>query len=227
MEIYFVIVNPAVPENVGAIARAINTMGFSKLRLVNPCNHLDDKAMWLAHGSHDILKNAEVFSDINTALQDMDFIVGTTAKKRRVKEDYLSVTELKSVLSHKKIKKLAMLFGREESGLSNKEMEKCHLVSSIPLKKPYPSLNLAQAVMLYAYELSALKKTVVKEKKLPDRGKIDVLNQNIYLILESTGLSKNRNLSQRIIERINLLGDDDAGLMLSVCLRVLDGFEKK
>ena len=63
MDLYFVLVEPAVPENIGAAARAINTMGFQRLRLVRPTNHLANEAKWLAHGSVAILEKAEVFDN--------------------------------------------------------------------------------------------------------------------------------------------------------------------
>ena len=158
MEISFVITEPATPENVGAAARALKTMGYSDLRLVNPCDHLSAPARWMAHASEDILEKAQVFLSLEEAVESCDFIVGTTAKQRNVRHDYLPLQQLAEFLEKKEkvIRRVAIVFGREESGLSNKELGFCDLLTTVPLNSPYPSLNLAQAVMLYAYELSSL-----------------------------------------------------------------------
>lgn len=77
----FLLIEPSVPENVGTAARAIKTMVFASLRLIKTCNYLCDEARWLAHGSNDILEQALVFDTLDEAIADLDFIVGTTAKK--------------------------------------------------------------------------------------------------------------------------------------------------
>ncbi|MCK5368925.1 MAG: hypothetical protein KAQ62_10245, partial [Cyclobacteriaceae bacterium] len=124
MEISFVLVEPAVPENIGAAARALKTMGFSDLRLVNPTDHLADPAKWLAHGSQDILENATIYRDFQDAIKDLDFLIGTTAKKRSVKEDYFNPDEAKKIIEDKSdiLSKVGIIFGREESGLKNEEL---------------------------------------------------------------------------------------------------------
>ena len=168
MDHFFILVEPAVPENIGASARAIKTMGFNNLRMVNPCDFRDGKAQWVAHGSREILDNAGVYKDLETATADLDFIVGTTSKKRRTNQDYYYPDHLKEIISSKQksINKLGIVFGREESGLSNEELKLCDLISTIRLSRPYPSLNLSQSVMLYAYELSQLKKKPLKSRKV-------------------------------------------------------------
>lgn len=153
MEIFFILVEPAVPENVGASARAIKTMGFHFLRLVNPCDHLSDKARMLAHGSNDILESAQVYSSLQEAAEGLDLLIGTTANlKRSSKQDYHSSENLAAILAKKAagLKKVGIVFGREESGLTNEELQLCDMASSIPLAAPYPSINLGQAVMIYA-----------------------------------------------------------------------------
>lgn len=82
MDICFVLVRPAVPENVGACARALKTMGFATLRIVGSDAHRDKRAYILAHGAGDVLDNAQSFPDLDAALVDVDFVVGTSAKER-------------------------------------------------------------------------------------------------------------------------------------------------
>jgi tRNA/rRNA methyltransferase len=165
IDVIFVLVEPAVPENIGAAARALKTTGFTQIRLVNPCNHLADEAKWLAHGSNDILEAADVFASLKEALDGVDFAVGTTAKNRSAKADYYTPEAAKGLIFKKSgtISKIAIVFGREESGLTNGELRMCDIASSIPLFAPYPSINLAQSVMIYAYVFSTLKQRINNE----------------------------------------------------------------
>ncbi len=222
MEIIFIVVKPSIPENVGAIARAINTMGFNQLRLVNPCNHLDEKAMWLAHASQHILEKAKLFSSLKEALYDIDFVIGTTAKKRIVKNDYYNIAEIKPIVSNMNMRKLAVVFGREESGLTNAELSQCHLVSTIPMKNTYPSLNLAQAVMIYAYEMAQIQRQSTKSCEKPVFPKKLVLLKKMEQLLSLTDISENKNLSGRIFERVHSMNDKDSSLMLSVIQKIIE-----
>lgn len=103
MEVVFILVEPAVPENVGSAARAMKTMGFEKMRLVNPCDHLCLEARKLAHGSHDILQNAMVYAHFKDAIADVDFIVGTTAKRRSARHDFYEPHKIQEILFRKKM----------------------------------------------------------------------------------------------------------------------------
>ena len=112
----------------------------------------------LAHGSHNILEKAVVFDTFEAATSDLDLVVCTTAKERTAKHDYYSSREFGEYLVNKQeqLKKVGVLFGTEESGLPNQLILESDLAISIPMAGGYPSLNLAQAVMVTAYELSFL-----------------------------------------------------------------------
>ena len=84
MKISFVLVEPATPGNIGSATRALKTMGFESLLLVNPCDHLSNEARKLAYGSHDLLESAKVFNSLEEAIDNMDLVIATTAKKRTV-----------------------------------------------------------------------------------------------------------------------------------------------
>ncbi|ROS01869.1 tRNA/rRNA methyltransferase [Sinobacterium caligoides] len=156
MEIVFILSHPAVAENVGASARALKTMGFSQLRLVNSDVHTDKQARILAHGSTELLRQAKVFPLLADAVADCDLVIGTSAKPRHHRETLYPPSQLKQLITEQAagIRRLAIVFGCEKSGLSNQELKCCDLLTAIPLAASYPSLNLSQAVMLYAYELS-------------------------------------------------------------------------
>lgn len=223
MQIYFILVEPAYPENIGAAARAIKTMGFDKLRLVNPTDHLVKEARWLAHASIEILENAEIFSSFDEAVSDIDLTIASTAKRRSVKFDYIEAGNLSELLKGKtkSIDKAAIIFGKEESGLDNDIIRQCDLASFIPMKTKYPSLNLAQAIMVFAYELSKINiQTSTKEEPIVEQQTFPVFKQKLDFLLLELRIEKNKNLYHRILERSNLLGDDDLQLALSILNRI-------
>ncbi len=220
-EIFFILVEPAVPGNIGSSARAIKTMGFRNLRLVNPCHHLDEEALMLAHGSHDILQEAKVFQGFREAIADLDFLIGTTARHRNAHEDYYPVEDLLPIVRDKGklLSRLGIVFGKEESGLSNEQLRACDVMSYIPMKTSFPSLNLGQAVMLYAYYFSRwqhqddiVKREESKPGQVPFRQAVHQAEE----ILERTGIKKGSALYHRIRERISLMNETDLHLLLSV-----------
>ncbi len=223
MDIYFILYKPAVPGNVGAAARAIKTMGFSHLRLIDPCDHLGDEAMMLAHGSHHILQSATLFPDFETAVADLDLVVCTTAKGRTAKHDYHSSRDLLEILNNKKdqLGKVGILFGTEESGLPNQLILKSDMAMSIPMAGSYPSLNLAQSVMLTAYELSPLNQLDKPGRHLSKSGEgwLTLKNQTVNL-LRQAGIPDGSPLFHRILERLTTVDANDIPLFLSVLSRI-------
>lgn len=224
MQISFILVEPAVPENVGAAARALKTMGYSQLVLVNPCDYLSGPARWLAHGSGEILEQAQVFSSLKDAIQGFDFVIGTSAKKRSVKYDYYPLPKLPELLSFKgnAVKNAAIVFGREESGLRNDELKRCNLVTSIPMKTTFPSLNLAQAVMLYAWELSKMQAAESVTESTKNQESLRSLIQKIHAILLDTGFREESAIFPRFLERISFLDEGDIHLLHSFCNKLLE-----
>lgn len=228
MQIHFILVEPAVPENVGAAARAIKTMGFSSLRLVNTKAHLDEKASWLAHASNEILENALEFKSLKEATHDIDWIIGTSAKKRRVNEDYYPSTKINELIQAKAntITNLAIVFGREESGLTNDELKLCDIVTSIPMKTSYPSLNLAQSVMIYAYTLSMLSFEDKKPDQETSQAELNILKTKTEDILTKIGFKKDTAIYNRIMERLMILGETDIHLLLSIEHKINEKLKK-
>ncbi len=157
----FILYKPAVPGNIGAAARAMKTMGFTELRLVDPADHLADEARMMAHGSHDILENSKVYPTYEAAVADVDFIVCTTAKKKSAKVDYIPSGRLQAFIAEKipVTRRIGIVFGTEESGLPNSILQHANTGVTIPMATTYPSLNLSQSVMVIAYELSGLLRT--------------------------------------------------------------------
>ncbi len=224
MQIHFILVEPAVPENVGAAARAIKTMGFSSLRLVNTEAHLDEKASWLAHASNEILENAQEFNSLKEATRDIDWIIGTSAKKRRVNEDYYPSNKINDLIKAKasSVKNIAIVFGREESGLTNEELKLCDIITSVPMKTTYPSLNLGQSVMIYAYTLSMLEINEKMPDQKADQAELNILKLKTENILSDIGFKKDSAIYNRIMERLMILGETDIHLLLSIEHKIND-----
>jgi len=219
LDITFILVNPAVPENIGATARAINTMGFTNLTLVNPPTDFMEKARILAHGSVKILDQASKFHSFEEAISEFDFLIATSSKRRRTNEEYVPATNLYEFLYQKKLhlNRIAIVFGREESGLSNREIRRCDLVTYIPLIHPYPSLNLSHAVMIYAYLLSGFSDIELRSTKIQSISSLRVLKEKVTTILEELELKQAHIIGPRIFEKISLLTDEDISLLHSIC----------
>lgn len=152
--IHVVLVNPEGEENVGAAARAMMNMDVHDLTLVSPaCDHLSRQALNYAVHAGDILKKARVVNGLSDALKGADLAAAVT---RRVgqwrKRDYYLEKFAEKTASYKN-KKVVLVFGREKSGLTNEEIDLCDVVVSIPSSEKFPSLNLAQAVMVTLYEI--------------------------------------------------------------------------
>ncbi len=229
MNIAFILVEPAVPENVGAAARAIKTMGFSDFRLVNPCDdYLGTKAKMLAHASHDILEGANIYTSLAAAITDLDFIIATTAKQRWVKLDIIPSNQLLQFLLEKEdtISNIGIVFGREESGLTNEEISICNRVSTIPLANPYPSINLAQTVMIYAYALSTLYQPESDGNKSLNTESFKSLKEKVNAMLSIAEITPDTMIYGRIHERITELNAKDIRLLHSVTTKLLDSINK-
>lgn len=230
MKISFVLVKPAVPANVGAAARAMKTMGFNRMLLVNPCDHLSAEARMLAHASNEILENAEVFTTLKDALKGIDFVIGTTARRRTSRVDYHYVDKLPEILHSKKknINHAAIVFGSEESGLSNEDLALCHMLTSVSMTTKYPSLNLAQSIMVYAYQLSGFAgKETTNAKREVNENEWRALKEKSETLLPLIGIKSDTLIYSRIMDRLALLGDTDIHLMHSVISRMDKALKKK
>ncbi len=150
--LHFILVEPETPGNIGAAARAMKTCGFKKLILVNPIQRDWQEAHWLAHRSDDILESARTVATFAEAVSDLQTIIGTTQRPRSLKKPLLSPQQAGAALKPLAVDHpVGIVFGRESSGLSNDELDRCNFHSSIPTATTKPSLNLAQAVMIYAH----------------------------------------------------------------------------
>ncbi|MEQ9545487.1 MAG: tRNA/rRNA methyltransferase [Marinobacter sp.] len=220
MQLAFVLVEPKVPENVGAAARALCTMGFGELWLVNSNLHTRPEAHWLAHGSDHILDNARIFPDLAAVRNSVDLLMGTSAKPRHQRQDWHEPSRLRAMLASKgsSVATAALVFGREDRGLSNEELALCDLLTGIPMRVAYPSLNLAQSVMLYAWEMSGLAVSIPSEKETePNSARLGALRQRLETLLPTLNTPAEGKLSQWVFQRLPLLTDRDIGFIHTLC----------
>ncbi|MFQ1941707.1 tRNA/rRNA methyltransferase [Aeromonas veronii] len=224
MKLYFVLVAPARPANVGAAARAMKTMGFDAMRLVASRVHEEDEASWVAHGAQEILAQAEAFDTLPEALADMDLVIATTARQRGRYQHYLTPAEIRDQIRAKpSLNKVAIVFGCEESGLSNEQLAEVDLISYLPLKVSYPSLNLGQAIMLYAYEMSQLMDELNADggaavaENFDNAGQVRVLKSKTAEILGELGVSQDEKLHQWVMDRVPMLPQRDLNMLHLLC----------
>lgn len=224
MKLYFVLVAPARPANVGAAARAMKTMGFDAMRLVASRVHEEEEASWVAHGAQEILTQAEAFDTLPEALADMDLVIATTARERGRYQHYLTPGEIREQIRAKpSLNKVAIVFGCEESGLSNEQLAEVDLISYLPLKVSYPSLNLGQAIMLYAYEMSQLMDELnangaaAVAENFDNAGQVRVLKSKTAELLGELGVSQDEKLHQWVMDRVPMLPQRDLNMLHLLC----------
>lgn len=164
--IRIILVNTSHPGNIGSAARAMKTMGLSELYLVDPMQFPHSKAMEMAAGADDVLEKAIVVNTVEEAIADCTLVVGTSARMRTVPWPLLSPRAVaEKVKQEAPGSQTAILFGREQSGLTNEELQCCHVHLQIPASPEYSSLNIAAAVQVIAYELrvASLNQDIVPE----------------------------------------------------------------
>ncbi len=152
--IRIVLVEPSHPGNIGAVARAMKNMGLADLVLVRPKTFPHEEATARASGAADVLAATRVVETVAVAVADCGFVAATTSRPRDQNFRALDLHEAAARIFEKSATgPAAVLFGAERTGLTNEELALAHLLIRIPANPDYPSLNLAMAVQLLAYEL--------------------------------------------------------------------------
>ncbi len=204
--IYFVLVEPKEPGNIGSAARAIKNMGFTKLTLVNPAQ-LTDEAYWMAWRSKDIIENAQIFNDLYSAIKDKSLVVGTTRRRGSKRGVIVDVRDaVKRIYEVAQNNKVAILFGREDKGLFNEEVEKCGFLLTIPTSELQPSLNLSQAVLIVAYEIMRCeehKDYHIERQFYVEHSELESLYRRLHCVLKKIGyIPDNPDIEKRIINNL-------------------------
>jgi tRNA/rRNA methyltransferase len=145
---------PRYPENIGAAARAICNMGINDLWVVDPENYVEDRVLMMAtHAAAGVVENIQIHENLKTALSRFQYVVGTTARLGQ----HRNVTNSPSTLAEKLVpisqnNSIALLFGPENTGLTNEDIRNCHILLNIPTAE-FRSINLAQSVMIICWEI--------------------------------------------------------------------------
>ncbi|MHC9004824.1 tRNA/rRNA methyltransferase [Enterobacter adelaidei] len=225
MHLSIVLVAPARAENIGAAARAMKTMGFTDLRIVDSTAHLEPAARWVAHGSGDILDNITTYETLAAALHDISFTVATTARSRAKFHYYATPAELVPMLKEKSqwLEKAALVFGREDSGLTNEELELADVLTGAPMVADYPSLNLGQAVMVYCYQLASLMQIPQPQSEGANENQLAALRVRVEQLLSQLGVADDLKMADWLQQRLGRLEQRDTAMLH----RLLHDIEKK
>jgi len=192
-----VLAQPHIPENIGAVARAMENMGLNRLTLVSPKDYEPQRVSRMATGSSiRLIDKMKVHEDLKDALGPYRYVIGTTARTgslrpsmtrpRRLAQDLISISQNNLV---------AILFGPEDRGLTNEQLRNCHTVATIPTAR-FSSLNLAQAVMIICYELFLASGETVQEyvtPRLANRFELEGMYEHLRDVLMKIGFIDRQN----------------------------------
>lgn len=197
--IRIVLVNTSHPGNIGAAARAMKNMGLTKLVLVGPEDHPTYEAYSRAAGADDILGEARVVPTLSEALIGCAWVVGTSARERTIQWPMLDARECaKKSMQESGSGEVALVFGRERTGLTNEELELCHALVCIPTNPEYSSLNVAAAVQVLCYELrvASMEEVICEQDEKSDAedadspataDQVEGMYNHLYQMLEDVG----------------------------------------
>ena len=201
-----ILVRPRFPENVGSVARAMKNMGLNHLILVDGCSPLHINAYKLASGAEDILERAEEFPTLKEAISQMGCVVGTTSRAGKERSPLLTPEDLAKKLIPLSTKNpVSLVFGSEKEGLTKDELSLCHIYVRIPSSESFPSLNLAQAVMVICYELFQSSMAIPKPPtQLAQAEKLERMFEHMEKTLLSIGFldSKQAKRMMRVLRRL-------------------------
>jgi len=180
-----ILVEPQSPGNIGMVCRAMANFGASDLRLVNPCRHLHPEARKFAVGASSLLETAGIFPDLPSALSDLHLTVATTRRSGRLRGQLLAIDEIPGLRAGlAPASRMGLVFGREDAGLTSEEIALCTHAATVNTSEELSSLNLAQAVLLFLYELARNPvKTSPAPREIAEQGEIEPLFEQMESVL--------------------------------------------
>jgi len=194
--IAIVLVEPQIPENIGAVARAMNNMGLTRLILVHPKNCDLSRVLKMATGSSiDIVEQMEEYDELLDALGPFQYVVGTTARTGALRPALTRPRELAQQLIYISQENLvALMFGPEDRGLSNDELRYCHTIATIPTAR-FWSLNLAHAVLIFCYEIFMASRETNPEPvpRMANKFELEGMYEHLKQVLMKIGFIDKQN----------------------------------
>ena len=213
-----VLVNTYNGGNIGSVARAMKNMGLSRLKLVNPSHYMDEECRAMARGAVDLLSASCVFLSLDEALAGENVVIGTTSGRERREEGAVKTPRdiISSILRYASSQRVALVFGPERRGLSDAQLARCQYVVSIPTDEESPVLNLAQSVMIIAYEIFTSNNTEIRPGvfQLASDDEREQMFRQMEQVLVEVGFLSTRNPShimrafRRVLERSSLTPRD-------------------
>ena len=208
--IHIVLVETSHPGNIGAAARAMKNMRLQRLDLVAPQRYPSEDATSRASGADDLLAQAQVHADLDQALQGCRLVVGTSARSRTVSWPVLAPHEAaRRLVEEARQGEVALIFGREQSGLSNSELDRCNYLVHIPTNPDYSSLNLGAAVQVMSYEvhlawLGGRQHTQEPERDLATAEMMQGFHEHLAQALDDVGFT-DPDQSEKLLRRLRRL----------------------
>lgn len=214
-KIRIILVNSSQPGNIGGALRAMKNMGLQRLYLVQPKVFPSHRALWRAAGAADLLGQIEICDSFQEAIADCHLVVGTSARQRRIGWPTENPSDAAERLVDEAAcqREVALVFGREHSGLTNDELQCCHWHVQIPANPEYTSLNLCAAVQVLTYELRL--KIMQKLEAVPEadgswdtelanQSEMDYFYQHLEKVMRDTGFY-HQNSPKQTISRMRRL----------------------
>lgn len=209
--IRIVLVETTHPGNIGAVARAMKNTGLDSLYLVSPKTFPSAQATARASGADDVLCSARVCQTLDQAIEDCHVVVGTSARSRTITWPELDPRGCAEMISNQSVDlRTALLFGREHSGLTNTELDRCNYLLKIPTNPKFSSLNIASAVQVVAYELFLVSgQRPINQDEAPiftTAGQMESFFQHLYQTLCELGFihpDKSRSIMRRLRRLFN------------------------
>lgn len=215
MRVTIILVAPARAENIGAAARAMKTMGFGDMRIVDSQAHLEPATRWVAHGSTDVIDNISVYPTLAEALHDVDFTVATTAQQSREVPLLRNARRTAAAVTGKIAvdEPCGAGFWPGRLGLTNEELALADVLTGVPMVADYPSLNLGQAVMVYCYQLAGLMQQPAKQTEVTDAPQLQALRTRVSQLLATLDVADDTKLADWLQQRLGLSGQRDTAML--------------
>jgi tRNA/rRNA methyltransferase len=171
--ISIILVEPQGPINIGSCCRVMKNFGFSDLRLVNPCPEYKSKnARKMALNAKDLLETAKLYPTLESSLEDCNIAFGTTRRSGKYRSNFITPDmTAKNIHTYDNDTKIALVFGREDNGLTTDELKICQKFVTIPTDDAFASMNLSHAITILLYEINAVSK--IDDNSIASRSKLD------------------------------------------------------
>jgi len=204
--VHIVLVEPKNAGNIGSVVRAMKNMGLSRLHLVNPVPFRDEaEQRKMGYRSQEIVAGAREFTCLSDALKGISLVFLATAKQGKWKKDFLSPAQAAERIASSSGEKIALVFGREDKGVTTDESQLANYFVRIPMAGTYPSLNLSQAVMVVTYEVY---KAVIESghaselPRMAEKRSFERITENIWDLMKSLEVREpNNGLFHRSLKR--------------------------